>query len=1088
MVSEKTGYPVEMLDLELDLEADLGIDTVKQAELFATIRSHYNIPRREDLRLSDYNTLTKVIGFMCEALPSNLVQPEVSQPVTQPEPVSEPVSEPIQPVLAVQEDVKNFVLAVVSEKTGYPVEMLDLELDLEADLGIDTVKQAELFATIRSHYNIPRREDLRLTDYNTLAKVIGFMLDAGQSQLVPFAPQTAVAVQSAESGLDPRAVPLCNHYKTPNQEDSYAEQFDMISFMKELLPYHIPEHPYTRASRSSSIQRRIPAPVLRPRLDLCQPTCISLDEASRVLVVGGPTKITEALVRKLRSRKVEVLTLDPSAPAISENVSAWVSANETGGVYFLPALEVEPGLDVINLEEWNQALDRRIFALAEIMRLLPNSAFLVCATRLGGLHGYGPQAASAPLGGAVSGFAKALGRERPGTFVKVVDFSLDSTPSNIANRLIDETLYDPGVVEAGWEGDLRFGIALVPRPLAEPTGMSLPKGSVFLVSGGTGGITSPVVVDLAQATRGVFYLLGRTQLPQSTDPDLARLKSDRNGLRLELIQRLSRDGQKTTPAQVEQVLASLERAAATLETMKAIEQAGGQACYLVCDITNPQAASQAVQSVVQEAGRVDVFLHAAGVERSRKLESKSMDEIRQTLTVKANGFFNMFKAMEVNRCLPHSIVFFSSVAGRFGNAGQTDYSAANDLLCKLASAMRSRYPGIKTIALDWGAWAEVGMASRGHIPALMERAGIEMMKPSEAAPLVWDELVLGKDREVVLAGSLGALAASRQTDCGLDVERSDAALRAGNPIHSMFSHLTSLDLHQGITLEATLDPQAQPFLKDHALNGTPVLPGVMGIEGFSVAAKHIASVLASSKAGFDVTRLEDIRFLTPFKFYRNEPRSITWRAQAVREESGLVVYVSLESDLTLVSQKVEHLLHFTGRVYLQPIEQQQQVILLQPPHWNGAQTVQAEDIYRLYFHGPAFQVLEGVQRSGDLLLGKLNASRPTLLAGTRGEPSMPVLVELCFQTAGLWEAGKTGVMALPRSIESLKIYPHQVNGVPIFAEVSPIMQDGKLTFDARVVDAKGHLYLEMKNYRTSPLPYKADQQLITPLKVLVEES
>ncbi len=74
--------------------------------------------------------------------------------------------------------IEKHVLTVVSEKTGYPPEMLDLELDLEADLGVDTVKQAELFAAIRTHYGIPRREDLRLSDYNTLKKVIGFVTDS----------------------------------------------------------------------------------------------------------------------------------------------------------------------------------------------------------------------------------------------------------------------------------------------------------------------------------------------------------------------------------------------------------------------------------------------------------------------------------------------------------------------------------------------------------------------------------------------------------------------------------------------------------------------------------------------------------------------------------------------------------------------------------------------------------------------------------------------------------------------------------------------------------------------------------------------
>ena len=63
-IAEKTGYPAEMLDVNLDLEADLGVDTVKQAELFAMVRAHYNIPRQDDLRLSEYNTIQKVIDFI----------------------------------------------------------------------------------------------------------------------------------------------------------------------------------------------------------------------------------------------------------------------------------------------------------------------------------------------------------------------------------------------------------------------------------------------------------------------------------------------------------------------------------------------------------------------------------------------------------------------------------------------------------------------------------------------------------------------------------------------------------------------------------------------------------------------------------------------------------------------------------------------------------------------------------------------------------------------------------------------------------------------------------------------------------------
>ena len=71
--------------------------------------------------------------------------------------------------------VKERILTLVAEKTGYPVDMLDLDLDLEADLGVDTVKQAEVFAAVRETYGITRDEKLKLRDFPTLAHVIRFV-------------------------------------------------------------------------------------------------------------------------------------------------------------------------------------------------------------------------------------------------------------------------------------------------------------------------------------------------------------------------------------------------------------------------------------------------------------------------------------------------------------------------------------------------------------------------------------------------------------------------------------------------------------------------------------------------------------------------------------------------------------------------------------------------------------------------------------------------------------------------------------------------------------------------------------------------
>jgi hypothetical protein len=202
-----------------------------------------------------------------------------------------------------------------------------------------------------------------------------------------------------------------------------------------------------------------------------------------------------------------------------------------------------------------------------------------------------------------------------------------------------------------------------------------------------------------------------------------------------------------------------------------------------------------------------------------------------------------------------------------------------------------------------------------------------------------------------------------------------------------------------------------------------------------------------------------------------------------------VVHVTLESTRALKTHASEHMRHFTGKVYLVTKETEVQEILTQAPNWNGSYTVKAEDIYRLYFHGPAFQVLEGVQRSGTTVLGKLNKNLPSFLHTDHALLSTPTLVELCFQTAGIWEIGKTGTMALPRSIESLTLYRQSVNGASIYAEVKPVQTDaGDLHFDARVVDSKGRLYLELKDYRTTPLADSVEKDLLAPLMELVKGS
>jgi acyl transferase domain-containing protein/acyl carrier protein len=188
----KTGYPAEMLGEELDLEADLGIDTVKQVEIFSKTREHFDVPRDPNLALRDFNTIRKVIEHIRDRVIAvrGAARPASKAPVkAAPAPAPAPAPARLSPAA-----IQAALIARAVEKTGYPEEMLGLDLDLEADLGIDTVKQVEIFSKTREQFGIARDSGFVLRDYNTLRKFIAYL--AGQQTPVA-PPPSAVASEPA---------------------------------------------------------------------------------------------------------------------------------------------------------------------------------------------------------------------------------------------------------------------------------------------------------------------------------------------------------------------------------------------------------------------------------------------------------------------------------------------------------------------------------------------------------------------------------------------------------------------------------------------------------------------------------------------------------------------------------------------------------------------------------------------------------------------------------------------------------------------------------------------------------------------------
>ena len=150
---------------------------------------------------------------------------------------------------------------------------------------------------------------------------------------------------------------------------------------------------------------------------------------------------------------------------------------------------------------------------------------------------------------------------------------------------------------------------------------------------------------------------------------------------------------------------------------------------------------------------------------------------------------------------------------------------------------------------------------------MMELAGIDMLPPEAGIPLIRRELTAGGARgEVVVAQRLGVLLKE------WDPRAAWTPTAAARPLHGpMIGKVAGMGLTDGLTIETMLDPTVQPFLHDHRIDGTAVLPGVMGIEAFAEAAQWMIP-------GWHVEAVEDVKFLAPFKFYRDKPRTLTIEA------------------------------------------------------------------------------------------------------------------------------------------------------------------------------------------------------------------
>ena len=635
------------------------------------------------------------------------------------------------------------LLDLVSERTGYPHDMLDVDLDLEADLGIDSIKRVEILGNLAELIGLSTDEDdemesnvefEKLTGIKTLRGILDYL-----EETLNEAPPSSPAAQSANgNGHVTTAAAATDGNGNGKAEDAGIER-GLVELVDAPMPsggsFAIPSGAILLTDDGRGIAQEI---------------------ADRLADYGQQTVLLRLQQDGAKDGE-GVFYVDLTDEAAVANVLARVrqQVDSIGGlVHLLPLAAAAADEDLV------ARTNRDVMSLYLLARALEDelcnsvNALLLAPTSLGGGLGFGdePLPASYRAGhGGIIGFAKCLGMEWPDVMVRAVDFDGDRPIGEIVDGLLAE-LGDPqGPVEIGYLGKRRVtwqpidGKSDFDRSSAE----IIPNGATILLTGGARGITSAVAVELARRYQPNLILVGRSALPEGDEaPETASL-SEQAEIKKALIDRMQREGRPAAPAAVEAAYQRLMRDREVRDSLEEMRLVGANVEYHQIDVRDEAALVALLNDAQQRFGGIDGVIHGAGVIEDKLLKDKTPESFDRVFGTKVESALALVRHLDFENL--KFCVFFASIASRYGNRGQSDYAAANEVMSKLAWQL-DRQSSCRVISIDWGPWSSVGMGAKleKHLTA----RGLRMVGVDEGPPLLIDEINYGKkgQSEVMIAG------------------------------------------------------------------------------------------------------------------------------------------------------------------------------------------------------------------------------------------------------------------------------------------------------------------------------------------------
>jgi len=552
------------------------------------------------------------------------------------------------------------------------------------------------------------------------------------------------------------------------------------------------------------------------------------------------------------------------------------------------------------------------------------------------------------------------------------------------------------------------------------------KDSVFLVSGGAKGVTATCVKEIAKTFACKFILLGRS----SNDfdiPAFAKNEDNEGTLKRLIMTDLKEKGEAPSLPKVKSIYNQIVSKKEIQDTLDTIASYGAKAVYLKGDVTNAASYKLELAKITAQLGQITGVIHGAGRLADKYIQDKTEQDFDNVLSVKLDGLLSLLQSVNIHK-LDH-LILFSSVAGFYGNVGQTDYAIANEILSSAAHLFKTNHPNTHVSAINWGAW-DGGMVSEA-LKKQFEAAGVSLVNSDGGAAMCVNELSdeYFDQPQVVIGGTLPA---------GI-------------------SHISEdLRTHK---IQRTFTLKDNPFLYHHVIQGSAVLPVVNAGGWMSQSCEKLFP-------DFQVFKVEAMQLFKGVVFddKKDKPRTYTLELKELEKSAEKIVFESTVSSQS--KGKKLPTFHYKSKVTLVNKKSIPTAPTFQARLSGNFEAIKGDYLYKdgSLFHGRYFQGIEQILDWNEQQI-VLSCKAPTVSAAAQGQfPVRSVntfFSDIQYQGMVIWvQKYHDGAKSLPLATVAATIYQPVPFEKELFVHVEIVeSSDFKLVANCTTYDAEGTVYL-----------------------------